>query len=340
MSDDALTMPQAGKVKDYISLARPDHMTKHIFILPGVVFALLLRGVQTDMLGLTIILGLLTAICIASANYTINEWLDRESDRHHPEKSKRASVQHVLRPEIVYGQWGVLVAIGLGAAWLVGPGMFLVALIFALQGVVYNVPPIRSKDVAIFDVISESINNPLRLAIGWLIIDPTTLPPASLLLAYWLGGAFLMAAKRYSEYHDIVANYGKDLLVSYRASFRGYSQHLLSLTCFAYAMLSMAFLAIFLIKYRVEYILVLPLVVLLFTQYYHMAAQPKSVAQRPEALMKERGLMVTVGVMGAVFLLATLVDMPFLGFVTEQNFIALTSDGIVSQAASNTAVVE
>ena len=35
------------------------------------------------------------------------------------------------------------------------------------------------------------------------MIDPTTLPPASLLLAYWFGGAFLMAAKRLAEYKEI-----------------------------------------------------------------------------------------------------------------------------------------
>lgn len=102
--------------------------------------------------------------------------------------------------------------------------MFLVACVFALQGVVYNVPPLRAKDKPYLDVISESINNPLRLMIGWAMVDPTTLPPSSIILCYWFGGAFLMAAKRLSEYREIAASHGRDLLARYRASFAAYSE--------------------------------------------------------------------------------------------------------------------
>ena len=62
--------------------------------------------------------------------------------------------------------------------------MFFVGCIFALQGIVYNVPPLRTKDKPYLDVISESVNNPIRLLIGWAMVDPTTLPPSSIILSY------------------------------------------------------------------------------------------------------------------------------------------------------------
>src|SRR5690606_6353933 len=108
----------------------------------------------------------------------------------------------------------------------------LVVSLLLLMGILYNVQPFRTKDKPYLDVLSESFNNPLRLLLGWSILVHDGLPPSSILLAFWMGGAFLMAVKRYSEYRFIDDPARAGL---YRNSFRYYSERTLLLSSFFYA---------------------------------------------------------------------------------------------------------
>ena len=308
----------------YLSIARPDHWVKHVFILPGIVLALALAPtLETGKIFLNCALGFAAACLIASANYVINEWLDAEDDRNHPEKLSRPSAAGLVQARYVYAEYVLLLAAGMALALTINSVFAVISAAFAVSGVTYNVRPFRTKDRVFLDVISEAVNNPIRLVMGWAMVSSNTVPPLSLIIAYWAGGAFLMAAKRLSEFRFIVQERGVEAPGLYRRSFNYYSVESLTISCFSYALASAFGIAVFLIKYRAEFIFIFPVIIVLFGYYLHLGFQPASVAQKPEHLHRDWRLMALVGVLVAVATACTFVDFPLVERVIQSRFVTL-----------------
>ncbi len=296
-------------LRQYLTLARPDHWIKNVFMLPGVALAIVVDDTIGSIAWAPVLLGIVVTCLVASANYTINEYLDREFDKHHPTKSKRMSVQGRINGNFVLGQYAILAFAGLFVAAQLNPVFIFAIILLLFMGILYNVPPIRTKDRVYIDVLSESVNNPIRLVLGWASVTTIALPPSSLLLSYWMGGAFLMATKRFAEYRMID---DPERAGRYRKSFVSYNENRLSLSSFFYALTAVFFLGIFLIKYKIEFVLSFPFIALLFTWYQHIALRPQSSALNPEKLYREPKFVFYVISLAVLVLTLFFVEIPIL----------------------------
>lgn len=310
-------------MKNYVKIARPDHWIKNFFIMPGVAIAFLLTEHSIRDINIIKLICAFFATCmIASANYVINEWLDAPFDKFHPTKKNRPVVAENMKFSIVISEYIALIIVGVILSLLVNKPFLITSLILLFMGFLYNVKPFRTKDIAYFDVLSESVNNMLRLMMGWFVVTDSSLPPSSILIGYWMSGAFLMATKRFAEYR-MIGN--PETAGLYRRSFKYYSEKTLLASALFYSLVSTFCLGVFLIKYRIEYLLCMPLVFLLFSYYVAMAFDPDSAVQRPEKLFKEKTLMFMVFVIIIAFTALTFVNVDFLHSLTSNELIWVRS---------------
>ena len=294
----------------HLAMARVDYWFKNVFVLPGIVVALgtvPMASIDAGALAVRTLLGLLSICLVASSNYTLNEVLDAPSDRFHAEKRHRPVAAGRVRPPAALAQWLLLFAAGLALAWRVSVPFALSVTALWVMACVYNVPPVRSKDVPYLDVLTEAVNNPLRMLAGWFMVTSATIAPASLLLSYWMIGCYFMALKRYAELASIgdVAR-----AAAYRKSFAFYTRDRLIVAIMFYAAAAMLFFGAFCMRYRMELILSFPLVALVMAIYLQVALKSDSAAQHPERLYRERRLMAAVVAASVVMLVLLRVDLP------------------------------
>jgi decaprenyl-phosphate phosphoribosyltransferase len=294
----------------YVSIARVDHWFKNIFVLPGIVVALyadhslLQIGVVYKIVVALVAMGL-----VASSYYVLNEILDAAQDAHHPLKKNRPIPSGQVNTNIAYVEWAVLGVLGLLAAGAVNTNVLMVAATLWLMGCLYNVRPLRTKDRPYLDVLSESVNNPLRLLLGWYCTGIAVMPPASLLAAYWMVGAFFMAVKRYAEYRQIN---DAARAAAYRRSFAYYTEESLLVSTTYYAVAFGLFFGIFLVRYRIELILSIPLIAGFIAWYIHLGFLVDSPAQTPERLFRQRGFAVYAVLCVVVMVALMFIDIPSL----------------------------
>jgi decaprenyl-phosphate phosphoribosyltransferase len=298
------------RLKAHLAIARLDHSIKNLFVLPGIIVPLSVDpALRTWSLLPTLVWAFIAITLVACSNYVINEVLDAPFDRLHPTKKDRPAARGLVNIPVAYAQWLLMMLAGVAIGWRISKPFAVTALVLWLMGCAYNIKPLRTKDVPYLDVLTESLNNPLRMLLGWYAVAAWLVPPLSLLMCYWMIGCYFMALKRFSELKEIG---DRSVAGAYRASFKRYTPESLLVSVVFYASTAMLFFGAFVIRYRIELLLGFPLVALVMAIYFKLAFKPGSAVQNPEKLYREPGLMAWFAATVVVMVLLLFVRLPWL----------------------------
>lgn len=150
---------------DIIKLLRPQQWVKNTFLFLPTFFA---GAIGFTDHWLQLLGGFVSFSLTASAVYVLNDYRDRESDRLHPEKSKRPIASGKVSPTQAIVIFVALIIGGLGlAAWL-KMSFFFISLIYLFLNILYS---FGLKNVSIIDIMIVAVGFNIRLKGGGLLVD-------------------------------------------------------------------------------------------------------------------------------------------------------------------------
>ena len=158
-----------AQYSDYFELLRVKHWYKNLILYFGLWYGLFVFKQDLDRtIFIESFLVFLLASLISSSNYIINQITDSEFDKRHPVKKYRP-----LPSGRVFKLHAFYLSLAMAGFVFVLSSLFfsfkfnLALLVLWVAGFLYNVKPIRLKDIPYVDVLSESVNNPIRFLLGW-----------------------------------------------------------------------------------------------------------------------------------------------------------------------------
>ena len=269
----------------YLSILRPNHWSKNSIALAGFIIALIaLQKSFTFSFFANIILLLIALGLISSGNYIMNDLLDKEQDLKHPLKRERIITSgKISRKNALVMMLSLYIVSFIISLLTFNLAVNLGLLIFLLQAITYNVPPIRIKDIAFLDVISESFNSPIRFYLGWALVS-SSFPPLSILFFWWAYTGVLMVAKRLAEYRYL----GKDKSKEYRKIFYIYTENSLRYSILIYIALTIIFTAFIAFLVNNLYQIVTIMVLIQLVWYYRLADRGDKAVQKPVYIYKDK----------------------------------------------------
>ncbi len=148
----------------YIKLLRPKDWAKNLFLFIPLFFSgQLFQWHKYPWL----FLGFLAFCCVASSIYIINDYLDIEDDKKHPEKSSRPLAAGTVSKKAAIILSILLLIAGFGTAFLIKDKFVFILGVYFLLNLSYS---FGLKTISILDIIIIAIGFVLRVKAGAVII--------------------------------------------------------------------------------------------------------------------------------------------------------------------------
>jgi len=171
-------------VKPLLHAMRPRQWTKNLLVFAGLIFS----ARFTDRESVTLAMLTFAAFClVASAGYLLNDVLDRDSDRQHPEKRQRPVASGALSPAAATIAAVVLLALGVTVGAMANTVALLALAAYALNQAFYV---LIGRAIALVDVFVIASGFLIRAVAGAAVLGVFISPwllLCTLMLALFLG---------------------------------------------------------------------------------------------------------------------------------------------------------
>ena len=172
MSRAADTSGRRSLLVSLLVSLRPGQWTKNLIVFAGLVFSLKLFEPPAIV---TAIEAFVIFCALSGIVYLINDVMDRESDRRHPTKCRRPIAAGDLPVSVALGAAGIIGAIALSAAFMLGFRFGVVAAGYVALQALYSGP---LKHIVIIDVLAIAIGFVMRAVAGAVVLD--------VVISHWL----------------------------------------------------------------------------------------------------------------------------------------------------------
>jgi len=177
-----------------IKTMRPRQWTKNLVLFAALVFDRQLRFDNLPAV-LRTMAGFIIFCLLSGVVYIINDILDAEADRQHPDKRNRPIASGTLPVSLAWTAAVGLIIILIPISYLLSPGFALVAISYFILNLVYSK---WLKHVPLLDVFSIALGFVLRVAAGVTLIHVARFSPW-LYVVITLGALYIGFGKRRAE---------------------------------------------------------------------------------------------------------------------------------------------